>query len=612
MTHSELKEKVKLLPYTSGIYMMKDKNGKIIYVGKSKCLHNRVAHYFQPISSLDPKTAKLSVNISDFECIYTASEAEALILENELIKRHTPKYNIKLKDAKTYPYIKISSSNPYPEISISRTRKDDRSQYYGPYVSSKNANDIIDIVCKTFGVASCGKSFEYGKRVCRPCLFFHMGQCIGPCSGKVTSSEYRDIFFDIEHFLKGNYSEVVSDLRKKMNDSAGKMDFENAAKFRDRITALTKLKEHQNIITDPDKEYDVFGFYVDETSFSLCVVFIRNGKVIDKEDYIFSSGEILDDYELSAFIERFYENCGHVPKNVLISYSISGEEIDNLTSVLSNLAGYKVNVLVPERGEKKIYVEMAKRNAAEAVRQKKEMIRNDEKTLVKFASLLRLEVVPQRIEAYDISNNGKNDIYAGMIVLEDGRFKKSHYRVFSIKDLNDKQDDYASMRETLKRRLRYLCDDTKESNESFSTMPDLLLIDGGAGHVNVVRDLVYELGLNIAVIGMVKDDHHKTRTLTDGQNEISLAKEFEIYNFIYGIQEEVHRFTFSKMDSSRNSRVKQSVLEKIDGIGKTKAGVLLKRFKSIQNIKNASCEDLASLPGINIELAMKIKEFLNK
>jgi len=612
MTRSELKEKVKLLPFAPGIYMMKDKTGKIIYVGKSKCLHNRVSHYFQPVSGLDVKTAKLSLNISDFECIYTASEAEALILENELIKRHNPKYNIKLKDAKTYPYIKVSSSKLYPDISLSRTRKDDRSQYYGPYVSSKNANDIIDIVCKSFGVASCGKNFEYGKRVCRPCLSFHMGQCIGPCSGKITSAEYRDIFKDIEHFLKGNYTDVIDDLKEKMNASAEKMDFENAAKFRDRITALQKLKEHQNIITDPEKEFDVFGLYTDDTSFSICVIFIRNGKVIDKEDHVFSSGEIIDDQEISGFIERFYKNCGYVPRNVLLSFELANDTLDDLSGILGNLAGYTVKVSIPERGEKRVYAEMAKRNASETVRQKKEMMRNDEETLVKLASVLGLEVIPQRIEAYDISNNGMDDIYAGMIVLEDGRFKKSHYRVFSIKDLEDKQDDYASMREALRRRLNYLCDDCCDTNESFSVAPDLILLDGGVGHVNAIKELMTELGLNFTVIGMVKDDHHKTRTLTDGEYEISIAKEFGLFNFIYGIQEEVHRFTFSKMDASRNKKVKHSVLEGIDGIGEKKANLLLRRFKSVQNIKKASIEELMAVPGINKDIAINIKNFLNK
>lgn len=611
MTHSELKEKVKLLPFAPGIYMMKDKNGKVIYVGKSKCLHNRVSHYFQPISGLDAKTAKLSANIFDFECIYTASEAEALILENELIKRHNPKYNIKLKDAKTYPYIKVSSSKLYPEISLSRTRKDDKSHYYGPYISSKNANDIIDIVCKSFGVASCGKSFEYGKRVCRPCLFFHMGQCIGPCSGKISSSEYRDIFSDIEHFLKGNYSDVIDDLQEKMRLSAEKTDFENAAKYRDRIASLQKLKEHQNIITDPEKEFDVFGFFSDDTAFSICVIFIRNGKVIDKEDYVFSSGEIMDDHEITGFIERFYKNCGYIPKNVLLSFDVCDESLDELSKILGSLAGYNVKVYIPERGEKRDYAQMANRNASEAVRQKKEMIRNDEETLVKLASVLGLDVVPQRIEAYDISNNGVDDIYAGMIVLEDGRFKKSHYRVFSIKDLEDKQDDYASMREALRRRLYYLSSECNDSNDSFSVMPDLILLDGGVGHVNAVKDLMNELGININVIGMVKDEHHKTRTLTDGENEISIAKEFGLFNFIYGIQEEVHRFTFSKMDASRNKKIKHSVLEKINGIGEKKARLLLKRFKSVQNIKDASIEDIMSVSGINKELAVDIKNFLN-
>ncbi len=612
MTHSELKDKVKLLPFAPGIYMMKDKNGNIIYVGKSKCLHNRVSHYFQPVSGLDVKTAKLVSNIYDFECIYTSSEAEALILENELIKRHNPKYNIKLKDAKTYPYIKLNINKLFPEISISRSRNSDKSLYYGPYVSSKNANDIIDIICKTFRVASCGKNFEYGKRICRPCLFYHMGQCCAPCSGKISSQNYREIFADIQAFLNGNYSDVIKELENKMLCCAEKMDFENAAKFRDRIDAIKKLREHQNIITDPDKEFDVFGLHFDETCFSVCIIFIRNGKVIDKEEYIFSAGEMVDEYELADFIERFYNNCGHIPKNILLSFDLSDEEKARLCQNLSDSAGVSVKISVPERGEKRIYTEMATRNAAEAIRQSNKSTSEREEILVKLASILKLEVFPQRIEAYDISNNGKDDIYGGMIVIEDGKFKKSNYRTFSIKGISDKQDDYASMKEMLRRRLKYLCPDCPENNESFSVKPDLILLDGGDGHVSSVKEVMRDLGIDIQVVGMIKDEHHKTRTLTDGQNEISIAKDLGVFSFIYGIQEEIHRYTFSKMDSSRNKKIRHSSLERIDGVGEKKAASLMKTFKSLRKIQNSSVEELASVKGITPEIAERILSYLNK
>ena len=612
MTHSELREKVKLLPFAPGIYMMKDKNGKIIYVGKSKCLHNRVSHYFQPPSKLAAKTAKLSENIFDFECIYTSSEAEALILENELIKRHKPKYNIKLKDAKTYPYIKLSYEKAFPEISLTRTRTSNKARYFGPYVSSTNATDIIDTVSKTFAVATCGKEFEFGKRICRPCLFYHLGQCVGPCSGKISSTEYRDIFSEIESFLSGNYGVVIDELEKKMLSCAEKTDFENAARYRDRIAAVKKLNEHQNIITDPEKEFDVFGLYAGETSSAISVVFMRNGKVIDKEDYVFSSGEVLDDFEIVSFIERFYAGCGYVPKNIILSFSVNDAELKLLSESLNEKAEKTVNIIIPSRGDKKIYAEMAKRNAGEAVRQKAEALRRDDELLVKLASLLMLEVVPERIEAYDISNNGTEDVYGGMIVLENGKFKKNDYRLFAVKELNGTTDDYASMSEVLHRRLEYLCDKDSGRNSSFASVPDLILLDGGIGHVNKVKAVVADLHLNIPVIGMVKDDYHKTRTLTDGEKEISIAKDMGLFSFIYSIQEEVHRFTFSRMDASRNRKIKHSVLERIDGIGEAKAKILLKRFKSIQNIKKASVEELTSVSGITEELAGRILKYLNK
>lgn len=612
MTHNDLKEKVKLLPFAPGIYMMKDKNDKIIYVGKSKCLHNRVSHYFQPITSMNAKTAKLSANIFDFECIYTKSEAEALILENELIKRHNPKYNIKLKDAKTYPYIKLSYESEFPKITVSRTRNNDNSEYFGPYISTKNANDIVDTISKHFSVATCGKEFKFGKKVCRPCLSFHLGQCIGPCSGNVSVSEYSEIFSDIKDFLKGNYKSAINELTEKMNACAEKFDFENAAKYRDRISAINKLNEHQNIITDPEKEFDVFGLYVGETSTAITVIFIRNGKVIDKDDYIVSSLEIVDDFELSNFIERFYDDCGHIPKNILLSFHLEENELSRLAENLSLSAGYSVKIQVPERGEKKIYAEMAKRNASESVRQRAEAIRKDEEILVKLASLLKLEIIPQRIEAYDISNNGKDDIYAGMIVVKDARFTKKDYRTFSIKELSSHQDDYASMSEALRRRLSYLTEKSIEHNTSFSEKPDLILLDGGHGHVNAVKKVMNDMGIYIPVIGMVKDEFHKTRTLTDGECEISIAKDMSLFTFIYGIQEEVHRFTFSKMDASRNKKIKHSILENIKGIGPSKAKMLLKKFKSIQNIKSASVDELSKIPGINIDVAEKILQYLNK
>lgn len=610
MTHAELREKVKLLPEAPGVYMMKNKSGKIIYVGKSKNLHNRVSHYFQAPSMLDAKTAKLSMNIDDFECIYTASESEALILENELIKRHTPKYNIKLKDSKTYPYIKLDYEKPFPKISISRTRRDDKAAYFGPYTSARAANEIIDTISKSFKIATCKRDFEYGKKLCRHCLFYHLGQCIGPCSGNISQSEYRSIFFDIEAFLKGDYKASLDELEKKMIAYADKLDFENAAKCRDKINSIKRLQEHQGIVTNPDKEFDVFGLYIGETSSAMSIVFIRNGKVIDKEDYIFSSDELCENYEISDFIERFYKNCEYIPKNILLSFSMTDDEIQNLKEKLSSNKKSEVRILIPERGEKKAYTIMARRNASEAVRQKLETLKKSDEALIKLASLLKLEVVPERIEAYDISNNGVSDMFGGMIVIENGSFKKSDYRVFSVKELDNKVDDYAAMSEVLRRRLSYLFDNNK-SNQSFSIRPDLILLDGGMTHVNTILKLCSEMGLDIPIIGMIKDDFHKTRTLTDGEREVSIANDLSLFTFIYGIQEEVHRFTFSKMDASRTKKVKTSKLLNIEGVGDARAKLLMKRFKSIQNIKNATVDEICSC-GISKTVAENILKYLNQ
>ncbi len=610
MTQGELREKVKLLPEAPGVYIMKNKNGKIIYVGKSKNLHNRVSHYFQAPSMLNAKTAKLSSNIDDFECIYTASEAEALILENELIKCHTPKYNIKLKDAKTYPYIKLDYEKPFPKILLSRTRKDDKAAYFGPYTSARAANEIIDTVSKSFRIATCKRDFKYGKRLCRHCLFYYLGQCVGPCSGNITEAEYRNIFTDVEAFLKGDYKASMDELEKKMTDYAEKLDFENAAKCRDKINSINRLREHQGIVTNPDKEFDVFGLYIGETSSAMSIVFVRNGKVIDKEDYIFSSDELCENYEISDFIERFYKNCAYIPKNILLSFPLADEELLNLREKLSFNKKSEVKILIPERGEKKAYTIMARRNASEAVRQKLEMLKKSDEALIKLASLLKLEVVPERIEAYDISNNGVDDMYGGMIVIESGNFKKSDYRIFSIKELLGKVDDYAAMSEVLRRRFSYLCDSQK-NNQSFSIRPDLILLDGGMSHVNTILKLSSEMGINIPIIGMIKDDFHKTRTLTDGEREVSIANDLSLFTFIYGIQEEVHRFTFSKMDASRTKKVKTSLLLNIKGVGEARAKTLMKRFKSIQNIKNATIEEICSC-GISKTVAENILKYLNQ
>ncbi len=612
MTRNELVEKVKLLPYSPGVYMMKDNNGTIIYVGKSKSLRNRVSSYFQPPDRLNVKTAKLAENISDFSCIYTDTEREALILENELIKRHNPKYNIKLKDSKSYPYIKISNA-AYPTITLARKRSVDKCKYFGPYTSSKAVGDIIETVNSIFKTADCKKKFEFGKAVCRPCLNYHIGKCIAPCTGKISSSEYKQIFDEVSDFLKGDYVKVISSLQEKMLSASENLKFEAAAQYRDRITALQKLNENQKILSDPNSDRDVFGIFESETICVIVILFIRMGRLIDKEQIFFSSDEITDEQSLFDFVMRYYSTKEAIPKNILLSFHIDDEMKDDLSAFLSEKASYKVDVTTPKKGIKHELTELACENAKQAVEQFSNNLNRNNKILIRISELLCLDTVPVRIEAYDISNNGDKNMYAGMIVVENGNFKKSDYRCFSIK-YQAGIDDYSAMREAISRRLtKYRdCKNGTVNDDSFSKLPDLILLDGGKGHVSVISDVIQGFGYPIDLFGMVKDSFHKTRTLTDGENEISIASHKDIFTFIYKIQEEVHRYTFSKMDNSRRKTVKRSTLENINGIGKEKAKLLMNHFGTLSKIKNASVDEISSVKSINEQTANKIFEYFHK
>lgn len=612
MTLHELREKVKLLPYSPGVYMMQDKNGKIIYVGKSKSLRNRVASYFQDPSKLNIKTAQLSQNIYDFTCIYTDTETEALILENELIKRHTPKYNIKLKDSKNYPFIKITSED-YPKLTLARTRNNDKSKYFGPYTSSKSVWDIIDTVNKIFKTASCNKKFSYGKSVSRPCINYHMGKCIAPCTGKISPEEYGQLFADISNFLKGNYIDVLDNFKSKMYDASEQLKFEAAAQYRDRIAALEKLEENQKILSDPNCDRDVFGFYEGETLSVISILFIRAGKMIDKELIFAKDSELTDSSELCDFVMRYYASREYIPKSVYLSFSLEQEEYISIQNFLSEKSFHSVDVKTPKKSVGKKLTALACENAQQAATQYSNNTEKNDKVLEHIMKHLALDSFPVRIEAYDISNHGSQNMYAGMVVVENGSFKKSDYRLFSIKSVTG-TDDYASMHEALDRRLSKLrahLDGTEAADSSFGSMPDLILVDGGKGHVDAVKPLIDKYNLPINIFGMIKDDFHKTRTLTDGENEISISNVQDIFTFIYKIQEEVHRFSFSKMDNSRRKSVKVSVLENIDGVGPSKSKALLKHFKNIKSLKSATIEQIRSVSGINEKVAENIYNYFH-
>ena len=604
---NDFQEKLNTLPSQPGVYLMKNDKEKIIYVGKSKCLKNRVSSYFHS-SGLNIKTQKLVSNIYDFDIIVTRSEAEALVLENELIKRHNPKYNIKLKDAKTYPYIKMSVINGFPKLELSRRRRNNDGKYFGPYTSSFAVNDIIKTIQKIFRIPDCAKRFTYGKKVCRPCLSYHLDNCLAPCTGNIKPEDYSDVIKQVEYFLRGDSKSAVSMLEDKMLSASESLRFEEAAKYRDSINHLKKLSEKQVVVSTPKNEEDVFGYFETDTLSCVTVLKVRSGIVSDKECIFLSPDEINDNDALCDLILRFYDNFDMIPRIIHTSFDLGETNESELSETLSLLSGHPVNVHHPERGEKRALCDISIENSKEAINTRLAVLSASEELLINLAKLLSLEVIPERIESYDVSNSGETNMYCGMIVLKDGCFNKSDYRSFSIKT-TDGQDDYGAMSEAIRRRMNHV---NAEDDASMNTLPDLILLDGGVGHVNTIKELLCNMGFDIPVIGMVKDEHHKTRTLTDGENEISIAKNQEMFNFFYKIQEEVHRYTFGRMDSSRRKTVKTSSLTQIDGVGEAKAKVLLTHFGTLSAVKSASLEELLKVKGINQKVAENIIRHFNK
>lgn len=584
---------------------MKDKNGKVIYVGKSKSLQNRVSQYFTQVESHNIKTRKMVMQVNDFECMFTDTENEALILENEFIKKNQPRYNIKLKDDRRYPYLKVEMG-PYPRLSMVRSRsnsKKDNSKYFGPYSSASTVFNLIDTIQKTFKTASCKKRFPEDIRKSRPCLNYHINRCIAPCTGKISPEEYRALFDKILLFLNGNSEEVAKNIKSEMLRSSDELNFERAAKLRDMYMALEKLNQNQKVVASPGTDQDVFGFYSDDISSCIAVLFIRGGKIADMDSFIFSPDEIVDHTTFASFLVEFYKKREYIPRQIIITKSLH-DNYEAERNYLSAQCNCNVKIIFPERGSLKELTVMSCENAKNIAVHSREVHQKSNEMLLDFAQLLRLEVLPQRIEAYDISNTGDTSITCGMIVVDNGVFKKSDYRSFNIK--TNFQDDYGAMKEALSRRISHSEDD------SFPPLPDLILLDGGKNHVSVVRELFREMNIHIPVFGMVKDEYHKTRSLTDDKNEISIAKNISVFNFIYKIQEEVHRFSFKKMSSRRTKSMLSSKLEKINGIGEKKSKLLMSYFKSMKAISNASFEELLKVKSITKKDAENIIDFFNK
>lgn len=605
--------KARLLPLTPGVYKMLDKNGKVIYVGKSKALKNRVSQYFQNLDSHTPKTLKMVERVDDFECVFTDTENEALVLENELIKLFSPKFNIRLKDDKSYPYIKLSTSDKYPRLTMVRSMQAHRTKndkYFGPYSSSSAVYKIIDTVNKIFKLPSCKHSFpsDFGKF--RPCLNYHIGKCCGLCKGEISEEMYSETIKSVISFLKSDYEQVISELEVKMTAAADELDFEKAVIYRDLVNSIKNLRQQQKIVFEDRVERDVFGYYADDISSCIAVTVVREGRIIDSERFVFTSDEILDSDTFAHFIVEYYKKRSYVPKEVLVPVELYSESLDSVRNYISEAFGKNSKFIYPEKGALRKAVAMAGENAKEFTLHQRNVEDKTDKKLGELAILLGLEVVPERIEAYDISNSADQHTTAGMICVKNGRFYKKDYKLFNIKRCE--QDDYSAMAEAVDRRLNRYFEEVHEKGFSENwTLPDLILLDGGVGHVSTIKEVMAKYEIDVPVFGMIKDEHHKTRTLTDGVNEISIVHNTRIFNLIYGIQEEIHRFTFSAMDKKRRNSVTHLSIEKIKGIGPKKAKLLIQHFKTVKNIKNASIQQISEVKGISESNAVEIRKYFD-
>ena len=605
-----LRKKASMLPKTPGIYLMKDRTDKIIYVGKSSSLKDRVSQYFHLTKDANIKTLRMVSQVCDFETILCDTEIEALTLENVKIKQFNPKYNILLKDSKSYPYIKVTMNEKYPKILMTRKRLNDGARYFGPYSGASVVYGIIGTLERTLGIPTCKKSFpkDIGKE--RPCIYKQMGRCVAPCDNTIKQKEFYGIMKCAVDILRGNIKDAVEYLSLQMSELADEERYEEAARCRDNIEALKKLRDSQKVVGSPKDEYDIISTFSNDVSTCISVFYVRSGVIVDSDNFVYGAMEIIteDGYEqMSHFLTDLYSKREYIPKEILLGFEFDESELQLVQTYLQKISGRAIKVRVPQKGDCKKLCNMVAKNAEEHVKQYTNRIERDNKVLVKLAEMLSLDCVPNRIEAYDISNLGNEHITAGMIVYEDGKFQKKDYRTFKIKG-QDGADDYSAMKEAIKRRIANLAD----NNSGFSTMPDLLLIDGGATHVSAVNSVLKEENISIPAFGMVKDEHHKTRTLVTENNEISIAKEQSVFVFVYKIQEEVHRFTVSKMDGAKRKTLKKSLLENVQGIGKSKAKAILAQFKTLSAIKKATADEISKVKGISYADAVKILEYLKE
>ena len=598
---SELRKKAMALPLLPGVYIMHDKSGKIIYIGKAKALKNRVSQYFGSQNNHAEKVRRMVDNVDDFEYIITDSEFEALILECSLIKQHTPKYNILLKDDKGYSYIRVSKGD-WAKISYVLQKKDDDAEYIGPYKSSYYVKSAVEQANKIFKLPTCNRRFPQDFRKGRPCLNFHIKQCMAPCTGRVKLADYKESLSQALDFLKGGSSNSIKLLTQQMEEAAENLEFERAASIRDKINAVKKMGEKQKVVVSKVLDEDIIASFSNDGKTCFQVFRFNSGRLFDRESFIFDSGES----ETEEFILRYYTIRDNIPKSIAIDKAFEG--IETVEEWLSEKRGNKVSISVPQKGERAQLVAMCRSNAAEALAQQKGATVREFSVLEELKETLGLDKIPEYIESYDISNLAGTENVAGMIVYKNGKPFKSAYKKFKIKGF-DGQDDYASMAEVITRRFEEYY--KAESEEGFGKLPDLILLDGGKGQVAVVKEVLAKMNIKVPLFGMVKDDKHRTRAVTGDGGEIQISSKRNLFTFLSKMQDEVHRFAIGYHHSRRSKNTFKSSLTNIEGIGEVRAKALLKYFRTIDNISKADLKELESAPKMTKDSAIAVYRYFH-
>jgi len=614
----DLQEELKKLPAKPGVYLMHDEGDNIIYVGKAISLKNRVRQYFQAGRNVSPKIERMISQIASFEYIVTDSEVEALVLECNLIKEYSPKYNTMLKDDKSYPYIRATVLEPFPRLLFAHQKKRGKDKYFGPYTSVGAMKETLDFLRKNFYLRTCKKTIEENNKDSRPCLYYHIGQCKAPCCGYISREEYIENFNDAVDVLNGNVTKVISGLKKKMEEASESLEFEQAAVYRDKIETIKRIAQKQKASFNEEEDRDIIAMAQADDEAVVQVFFIRAGKMIGREHH-YLTGIMNDTTEeiITAFIKQFYANSPYIPRELMLQCDIQEEGL--ISEWLTGLRGHKVYIKSPKKGEKSKLVELAEKNAGMVLIQDSERIKQEYKRTIgavnEICNLIGLESV-SRIESYDISNISGFESVGSMVVYEDGKPRKHDYRKFKIRTVTG-PDDYASMKEVLTRRFEHgikemTGEDGQLKGNGFAHMPDLILMDGGKGQVNIALEVLDKLGLDIPVCGMVKDDNHRTRGLYYNNEEIDFNRNSEAFRLVTRIQDETHRFAIEYHKSLRSKEQVRSVLDDIPGIGPVRRRALMKYFKSLEAVRNAEIEDLSMVDGMNAASAKQVYDFFRK